>query len=353
MVDPELEEQMKMLEGFDLDMTPSSTIAPNNVVQPTNTQPVQSAQQVQQVVQNNANMQAAAQVVQPTTTQPIPNTVEPAQAQPIPNYAPVSQPVQPAISQPVQPQPAQAQPNVMDSAPVFVDLNAATYQTKTNFLTVKDGEKTRVTLANLNFVRSHIHWIDGLGRIRCLSTYDDQNRWPTFRAACCQKVNDKTGKPENAKNRLLVPVIEYPVSKQDGKTIIQGAEPTLKMWDMNYVEEKSLLEILDNYKSGDNWNIDLGSFDLALSKSKQGDYSTIVLVPMAPSWRPQFNGKIEQIINSITPEFYNDAYKESAKVVSEEAILKTLNQSKIVDNGVQQLQNQTNNIPNINDILNI
>jgi len=345
MVDPELEEQMKMLEGFDLDMTPSNTIAPNNVAQPVQPQPVVSqpvqSQSVQQVVQNNANMQAAAQVVQPTTTQPIVN--QPIQPQQIP------QPQQ-VVNQPVQ---AQPQPNVMDSAPVFVDLNAATYQTKTNFLTVKDGEKTRVTLANLNFVRSHIHWIDGLGRIRCLSTYDDQNRWPTFRAACCQKINDKTGKPENAKNRLLVPVIEYPVSKQDGKTIIQGAEPTLKMWDMNYVEEKSLLEILDNYKSGDNWNIDLGSFDLALSKSKQGDYSTIVLVPMAPSWRPQFNGKIEQIINSITPEFYNDAYKESAKVVSEEAILKTLNQSKIVDNGVQQLQNQTNNIPNINDILNI
>lgn len=350
-MDPELEEQMKMLEGLSLDMNDmSSTVAkgpslaqgvavetadtllgnvPFGSVTTPNVAaiPQTAASPVAQVIQNQQNMQAAAQVVQPTTTV---NTSFVPQAQV------VNQPVQNFTNEP------SVEPNdIMNQAPVFVNLAASTYQTKTNFLTLKDGEKTRVTLANLQFIRNHIHYIDGLGRIKCLSTYDENDRWPVNRAVCCQiPKKDDPSKFENAKNRLLVPVIEYPVSKNDGKTIIQGAKPKLKMWDMNYVEEKALMDILENYKMGDDWSsIDVSAFDLALSKGKSGEYATITLVNM-PSWRNQFINDINSEINSITPDFYKDAYKESAKVVSEEKIIKTLNQKQQANQQAQQMQNQ-------------
>lgn len=344
-MDPELEEQMKMLEGLNLNtevkedllkpnLGPQETadtllgnvpfnnipenpmnkgVVTNNVVQPVQTQ----------IAQQN-NMQAAAQVVYPTTSQFVP------QAQ--------------VINQPVQNfsnEPSVKSEDIMNQAPVFVNLAASTYQTKTNFLTLKDGEKTRVTLANLQFIRNHIHYIDGLGRIKCLSTYDENDKWPVNRAICCQiPKKDDPSKFENAKNRLLVPVIEYPVSKSDGKTIIQGAKPKLKMWDMNYVEEKALLDILENYKMGDDWSsIDVSAFDLALSKGKSGEYATITLVNM-PSWRNQFINDINAEINSITPDFYKDAYKESAKVISEDRIAKILSQKQQANQQAQQMQNQ-------------
>lgn len=335
-MDQELEEQMKMLEGLSVGDTQPISAAPvfGSTVEtaetlrgevpfipenPTNKGIVtNSTQQVVNTIQNQVNMQAAAQVVQPTTT-------------PINNYM-VQQPVAntnqaPAVD--------------LNAAPVFVNLAATTYQTKTDFLALKDGEKSRVTLANLNFIRTHIHFIDGLGKIKCLSTFDENDRWPAFRAACCRFIDDKTGKEVNPKNRLLVPVIEYPVSKTDGKTVIQGAQPKLKMWDMNYVEEKSLMEILENYKTGEDWSsIDIGSFDIAISKSKAGEYSTIGLTPM-PSWRANFMAGINAELAKINQEFYNDAYKECARVVTEDKIVTALNKKREATLAAQQIANQS------------
>lgn len=334
-MDPELEEQMKMLEGLDMDSDMGPVIASPEPATPQFVAPTATAtvaQPVQQVVQNQANNFAAAQVVQPTTTVAQPQFTAPASPAP----------VQPAT-------PAPAAPAMdLNQAPVFVNLAASVYQTKTDFLSLKDGEKTKVTLANLNFIRNHIHYIEGLGKIRCLSGYDENNRWPVNRALCCQFVDEKTGKQINAKNRLLVPVIEYPVSKTDGKTVIQGAKPKLKMWDMNYVEEKQLMDILENYKTGDDWSsIDITSFDLNLIKGKSGEFSTITLTPM-PSWRANFAADINAAIASINQDFYNDAYKESARTVTEQSIQNALAQKQQQDLLAQQLSNQA--IPDANMI---
>ena len=128
-MDQELEEQMKMLEGLSVGDTQPISAAPvfGSTVEtaetlrgevpfipenPTNKGIVtNSTQQVVNTIQNQANMQAAAQVVQPTTT-------------PINNYM-VQQPVAntnqaPAVD--------------LNAAPVFVNLAATTYQTKTDFL---------------------------------------------------------------------------------------------------------------------------------------------------------------------------------------------------------------------------
>ena len=338
-MDPELEEQMKMLEGLDdTDLTvPSTGVETPQFVQPVQIQTT-SANPVVNVLQEQANQNAAAQVVTPS------QTVAPVQpVQKVQN--PVAAPVQQA---PVQQSPVQQSAMDMNQAPVFVNLAASAYQTKTDFLTLKDGEKTKVTLANLNFIRNHIHYIEGLGKIRCLSDYDENNRWPTNRAVCCQFIDEKTGKQMNAKNRLLVPVIEYPVSKTDGKTIVQGAKPKLKMWDMNYVEEKQLMDILENYKTGDDWSsIDITSFDLNLIKGKSGEFSTITLTPM-PSWRANFAADINAAVSSINQEFYTDAYKESARTVTAESIQNALIQKQQQDAMAAQMANQP--IPDQNAI---
>lgn len=338
-MDPELEEQMKMLEG--LDMTSDLGPAMTSPVQPEPTvvnEAPSFVQPVQQVVtptmavdglinemQKQVNDNATAQTVVTSTTVVAP--VQPVQK--------VNNPVA-APAQPVQTAPAMD----LNQAPVFVNLAASAYQTKTDFLSLKDGEKTKVTLANLNFIRNHIHFIDGLGKIRCLSGYDENNRWPVNRAICCQFIDEKTGKQQNAKNRLLVPVIEYPVSKTDGKTVIQGAKPKLKMWDMNYVEEKQLMDILENYKTGDDWStIDISSFDLNLIKGKSGEFSTITLTPM-PSWRNNFLADINAELTKINQDFYNDAYKESARTVTEQSIHNAMLQKQQQDLAAQQIANQ-------------
>lgn len=337
-MDQELEEQMKMLEGLGVEDTQSISATPvfGSTVEtaetlrgevpfipenPTNKGVVtNSIQPVVNTIQNQVNAQAAAQVVQPTGI-----------ATPVNNYT-VQQPV-------VNTNPAPAVD--LDAAPVFVNLAATTYQTKTDFLTLKDGEKSRVTLANLNFIRTHIHFIEGLGKIKCLSTFDENDKWPAFRAACCKFIDDKTGKEVNPKNRLLVPVIEYPVSKADGKTVVQGAQPKLKMWDMNYVEEKALMGILENYKTGEDWSsIDINSFDIAISKSKTGEYSTIGLTPM-PSWRANFAVGINAELAKINQEFYNDAYKECARVVTEDKVIAALNKKNEAALAAQQIANQS------------
>ena len=349
-MDPELEEQMKMLEGFDVEadvaninttssmppiFTPENPInqgVVTNQVQPTPvtanvppqtvsfTQPINQVP-VQQVVQQQVNQQAAAQAVQPSTTQSNVST--------------------PATK-------VTATPDVMNQAPVFVNLAASTYQTKTDFLTLKDNERTRVTLANLNFIRNHIHYIDGLGKIRCLSIYDENNRWPTTRAICCKFIDEKTGKEQNAKNRLLVPVIEYPVNRTDGKTISPGTKPKLKMWDMNYVEEKQLMSILENYKTSDDWSsIDVTTFDLSLIKGKSGEFSTITLTPI-PTWRAQFKVDIDAEIAKINKEFYTDAYNESARVVSEQSIQNVYVNKQQEAILAQQMMNQQ--VPNPADL---
>ena len=325
----ELEEQMKMLEGMDLGEGLAAPFTPEN---PTNLGVVtNSTQPVQQVVQEQVNQQAQAQVVQTTSTTGF-----------VPQQQVQNGPVQTVQSGPAQQAPVQqmtSQVADLNQQPVFVNLASSTYQTKTDFLTMKENEKTRVTLINMNFMRNHIHYIDGIGTFRCMSEYDERNQWPTRRAVCCKfpKKTDPT-KFENAKNRLLVPVIEYPVMRADGKTLIQGAKPKLKMWNMNYVEEQALYAILKDYSpvADDYTKADLNTFDLSLTKVPKGGFTTISLVAV-PSWKQQFMQDIQSEASKLNNEFYVTAFKESAKVIKEEVVQNYLNQ-------VQQEQAMMNNM---------
>lgn len=284
-MDSELERQMKMLEGL-------GDIA--NSIPTVNT----------------------SVPVQPSVTQP-PIGVETAETLlgEVP-FVPAPAPIQPKTV-------AKATPSkdIMSDEPVFVNLAKTGFQTQTEFLKLKEGEKTKVTLVSpTQFIRGRVHYIEGLGSIKCISSYDPETGLMTEKKCCCTFPKaDKTGE-ERAKQRLLVPVIEYPVSKADGKTIIQGLKPTLKMWNMNVLEERALKDILENYaESSDDYNtVDVRTFDLNLSKVKTNDFPTISLVPVA-SVRSRFP-EIETIANGVTVDFFKTAYKEFARTVSEETI---------------------------------
>ena len=312
--DKELEEQMRMLEGMDLGEGLSTPYTPEN---PTNLGVVTNnvtSQSVPQILQEKANQEAAAQVVHTTTT----------------NFVPQQQ-IQGGPVQTVPSQPARPAPDMMNQEPVFVNLASSTYQTKTDFFKLKENEKSRVTLINMNFMRNHIHFIDGIGTFRCMSEYDENNQWPIRRAACCKfpKKDDPT-KFENAKNRLLVPVIEYPVMRTDGKTLIQGAKPKLKMWNMNILEEQALIEILNNYSSvsNDYTKADLNTFDIAVTKSAgKGQYAVHSLVAV-PSWKQQFIQDIQSEASKLNKDFYITAFKESAKTIKEEVVQNYLLQTQ-------------------------
>ena len=231
--------------------------------------------------------------------------------------------------------------DIMDDEPVFVNLAKTGYQTQTEFLKLKEGEKTKVTLVSPTmFIRGRIHYIDGLGSIKCLSSYDSETGFMTEKKCCCTFPKaDGTGE-ERAKQRLLVPVIEYPVSKTDGKTIIQGQKPTLKMWNMNVLEERALKDILENYaESSDDYNtVDVRSFDLNLSKVKTNEFPTISLVPVS-SIRARFP-EIETIASGANTDFFKTAYKEFARSVSEETIQNILINKQQELNLANQLANQ-------------
>lgn len=358
-MDPELEAQMKMLEGLDMSETVTNTVAP---VQPVVGSPVETAETLrgevpfipenptnQGIVTNNvapqvqANNQAYAQVVQPTVTAGFAQPMQPV-------AQPMTPPVQPVA--PVQQMTSQVQPVDMNEKPVFVNLNQNTYQTKTDFLKLKKEERTRVTLINPRFVqRLHVHYIDGLGYFNCLSNYDNPGSdWPTTRAICCMEPNpNDPSKLLGAKNRLLIPVIEYPVSRTDGKTLIPGAKPKLKMWNMNYNEEKALKEILASYSTNpaDIFEADPATFDLNLAVDQTSMYPVIKLVAV-PSWRAQFELDIQAEIAKATNEFYNTARLESAKNLPIETIQNAM-QAKIQQANMAQAMAQQP-VPQANSI---
>ena len=318
--DLELEEQMKMLEGMSME----NDLQAPQMVQPTTAVPVQ------QVVQEQVNQQVAAQVVQPSQTIATP-------VQPIQQVAnPVANPVPP-------------QPQVnMNRQPVFVNLNNSTYTTKTDFFNLKKEEKTRITLVGANnFQRVFAHYIDGLGWFKCLSQYNEAG-WVTDRAICCMELKkDDPTKYERAKTRLLVPIIEYPVSRTDGKTIIQG-QPKLKMWNMNILEEKALMEVLTSYATGPDYtSADVTTFDLYITVDQTSKFP-VKKMSAIPSIRNQFGGLVEQEIAKIDNDFYMTANDECAKTLPEEKIAKAMNAKLQAQQMANQLANQP--IPDANAI---
>ena len=240
-MDPELEEQMKMLEGLDLNTTPMEPVM-SQPVQPPVSAVTGTATETAETLRGEVPFGQTLVGVPFTPENPInqgvvtnnivqPNTFVPQQQvvnQSVQNVAPTSAQVAPA-----QVAPAQVAPVAdLNQAPVFVNLGDSTHQTKTDFLKLKENEFTRVTLINYNATGVHFHYENGLGYFKCLSVYDDPSSdWPTSKAVCCLQPNpsDPTKLVGRGKTKIFLPVIEYPVSHTDGKTLVNGATPKLKV----------------------------------------------------------------------------------------------------------------------------
>ena len=342
MIDPELEEQMKMLEGLSLDMNDtSSTVAKG----PSLARPV-AVETADTLLGNvpfgsvttpNVGVTQPFVAENPTNLGVVTNSVVPPVAQTVvPQNTVVTQP---AMTNPVAP----AKPELdMNAAPVFVNLGESTYETKTDFLKLKENESTRVTLINYNAVSTHIHYRDGLGYFKCLSTYEPGQSWPSVRAICCQQPNpyDAT-KLDKGKTKILLPVIEYPVNHADGKTIIQG-EPKLKVLQLSPQEYNVLFEIRAEYGE------DTSSFDLSISRKKDTTGFLKYTLTPGPSWRSKFAAGVAAESAKLSNETYNVAIEECAKTLTPERIQQYFTEKAQSDALANQLANQTT--PNMSDL---
>jgi len=276
---------------------------------------------IQQVVQKQVNEQAQAQVVQQTVTNP---QVGISQSTTIP-VAPKQ-----VVSKQVAPQ---------DDEVVFIDLAKAVYSQKTPWMRLKDNEWSRVLIVDLAKTQPmKLHYIKGLGWIKCLSKYTPEG-WLDQPCHCCRKLVrtpnglvwetrlDEDGNEIKAKNRYLVPVIEYPVDKNSGKKIVPGQLPQLKMWNMNAVEWGDLVKAVQAIADDpdDLYSADLTNVDFLLHKDPSSRFKTIDITAMPKSFRSDFEANIKDEIGKLNQEFFSVALKEARKVVSEETIINAYN----------------------------
>lgn len=282
------------------------------------------AKPTQQVVQQQVNQQASAQVVQPTTT-----TV---------SYQTVSKPA------------TTVAPKDDDDELVFVNLAQAVHTTQTPFLKLKDDEWTRIALIRLDYLISmRLHYLEGIGWVKCCSKYD-ANGFMVEPALCCKKVVNGTfvdrlgedGKPVKAKQRFLLPVIEYPVDRTNGNKVIPGDTPKLKVWNLNYVEMDNLRKAVQGCADdpSDLSSVDLSAIDFKLNKEKSG--FKVISVSVAPtSLRAQFATEIDAEISKLNNDFLKTARDESRRIVTEETIANMMDSKEAINAQVNSvIENQ-------------
>lgn len=242
--------------------------------------------------------------------------------------------------------PAKPAPAADNDELVFVDLAKAVNTQKTPWLRLKDNERSRILVPDLSkTINIKVHYLKGLGFVKCLSKYTPEG-WIDVPAQCCKKYNpvtgefgprfDEDGKEIKAKNRYLLPVIEYPVGKDNHNSLIPGQMPQLKMWNLNVMEWNNLISAIQGCAENpqDLSTADLNSIDFALYKDAKTQFKTITISVTPKSFRPQFEPQIKAEIAKLTKEFFVDALKEARKVVSEETIVNNYNNQESINNAV-------------------
>ena len=282
---------------------PTNTgVVTNSVVEQPKTveQSVSAPEVVQQV-------QAAQTAVAQQTTVVRPTTVKSAQQ---------------SVSRPVQ----QSAPVANNDELVFIDLAKAVNNQKTPWLKLKDGERSRIMILDLSkTIPMKVHYLKGLGYFKCLSGYTPEG-WLDHPAGCCRKMNelgqlvprmDDQGNEVKAKNRYLLPVIEYPVDKNNHNSIIPGQTPQLKMWNMNAVEWGDLITAIQGCADNpdDLSTADLSNIDFALFKDTNSRFKTISITTAPKCFRFQYETQIQAEMSKLTQEFFKDALKEARKVI--------------------------------------
>lgn len=346
----DLEEQMKMLEGLgevsvgvDLGVTPSQQVSASQVVppvtpytpeNPTNlgivtnavtpnainqvpTQPIPEivfttttapAQSVQQSMQEQANANTVAQtVVQSTTAIPqVNSTVKSAQ-----NFSVFDK----------------------DDEPVFATLGQDTVDDRLPFINLKAGEATRIMIFTLDMITVFTHFVDGLGYFRCKSKRD--NGFITLKCPCCEFTTDD-GKPIYAKERKILPVIEYPVAK-DGKSLLAGKQPQLKFIVLSKRDMQSLNAILSPDVIQDKVKLQqvLG-MDFSVKIDDGDTFKTKVIASTFDTIRGQFTN-IQEEIAKYSRELLVQARDERFRDVPVESMQAALDKERADRLAAQQL----------------
>lgn len=349
----DLEEQMKMLEGLgevsvgvDLGATPSQQVETN-----TATQTIAATPTALYTPENPTNLGVVTNSVAPSTinqipTQSIPETV----ATTVP-----AQPVQQAMQE-------QANANVMaqtvvqsttaipqvnstvksaqdfsifdkDDEPVFATLGQDTTDERLPFINLKAGEATRIMIFTLDMITVFTHFVDGLGYFRCKSKRD--NGFITLKCPCCEFTTDD-GKPIYAKERKILPVIEYPVSK-DGKSLLAGKQPQLKFIVLSKRDMQSLNTILSPEVIQDKAKLQqILGMDFSV-KIEEGDtYKTKLIASTFDTIRGQFPD-ISQEIAKYSRELLVQARDERFRDVPVESMQAALDKERADRLAAQQL----------------
>lgn len=337
--DLELQEQLKLL-GMDVGDV-LTNVASENIVTET---------EVKASVPNPAQQFAEAQVVQPTQTtvvsqptQPVENiTIKPAKSV-VTDVTPQTV----VTNKPVAP--------VADSDEiVFVDLARAVNTQKTPWLRLKDSERSRVLIPDLGkAIPMKVHYMKGLGYFKCLSSYTPEG-WLDQPAECCRKRDpltgtmvprlDEDGNEIKAKNRYLLPVIEYPVDKSNHNSLVPGQIPQLKMWNMNAVEWNDLISAVQGCADNpeDLSTADLSNIDFALYKDTSSKFKTISISVTPKTFRPQFEAQIQAELAKLNDtEMYKDALKEARKLVPIEVILNNYANQEAMNAAVEDAMNNS------------
>lgn len=348
--DLDLEEQLAIL-GVDLGGGVSANPVQTTIPQPQMAEnPTNAGVVTNSVVNNNSGLSVSnsqlaseADVVQTTVTRAVPqpqvtNTVQ----QAVNTVAKTTVP--PA-------KPATAPAN--NDEVVFIDLARAVNTQKTPWLKLKDNEWSRVLILDLKkAIPIKVHYIKGLGFVKCLSTYTPEG-WLDQPALCCKKRGptgeliprlDEDGNEIKAKSRFLVPVIEYPVDKSNANKLVPGQTPVLKMWNMNVVEWGDLLNAVKACADDpdDLSTADLTNVDFLLNKDTSSRFKTINISASPKCLRGNFEANIQAEIAKFTQEFYTTALKESRKIASEETIANSYAAQEAVNNAVNSvIENQS------------
>lgn len=346
----DLEEQMKMLEGLgevsvgvDLGVAPSQQVSASQAVPPVTPYTPENPTNLG-IVTNAVTPNAINQV----PTQPIPETVVTTTTAPV-------QSVQQAMQE-------QANANVMaqtvvqsttaipqvnstvksaqdfsifdkDDEPVFATLGQDTTDERLPFINLKAGEATRIMIFTLDMITVFTHFVDGLGYFRCKSKRD--NGFITLKCPCCEFTTDD-GKPIYAKERKILPVIEYPVSK-DGKSLLAGKQPQLKFMVLSKRDMQSLNTILSPEVIQDKAKLQqILGMDFSV-KIEEGDtYKTKLIASTFDTIRGQFTN-IQEEIAKYSRELLVQARDERFRDVPVESMQAALDKERADRLAAQQL----------------
>lgn len=337
--DLELQEQLKLL-GMDVGDIISTE---NNNVETVTEHPNTVVTEAPKVASNSAQQFAEAQVVHPTQTR----VVQPADTI---AFRPENTDTIVVNTQPKQP----VAPVADSDEIVFVDLARAVNTQKTPWLRLKDSERSRVLIPDLGkAIPMKVHYMKGLGYFKCLSSYTPEG-WLDQPAECCRKRDpltgtmvprlDEDGNEIKAKNRYLLPVIEYPVDKSNHNSLVPGQIPQLKMWNMNAVEWNDLISAVQGCADNpeDLSTADLSNIDFALYKDTSSKFKTISISVTPKTFRPQFEAQIQAELAKLNDtEMYKDALKEARKIVPIEVILNNYANQEAMNAAVEDAMNNS------------